>query len=218
MNELEAKTEPAAAPPQGAEIDAEIEAVIEEIVALDPHQLSAAEYRYVASLVGGGRGSKMLVFGTGNDSRLWLLANRRGRTVFLESSLWWTKQAQRRSPEAEIWHVGYDTRRDQWRSLLEGDPSRLALELPPTVASESWDVLFVDGPAGYDDRCPGRMKSIYTAALLARSGGAAEVVVHDCDRELERAYCDRFFHPSELVRSFERTRHYRIREDRETMR
>ncbi|HEX2225191.1 MAG TPA: hypothetical protein VHN15_13405, partial [Thermoanaerobaculia bacterium] len=88
-------------------------------------------------------------------------------------------------------------------------PTRLALELPLAAAVTSWDLILVDGPAGYADSCPGRMKSLYTAAALARRKPGADVIVHDCDRPLEQAYCERFFHPLELVRELDRLRHYR---------
>jgi hypothetical protein len=35
------------------------------------------------------------------------------------------------------------------------------------------------------------------------------VIVHDCDRHLERAYCDQFLRAAPLVHELQRTRHYR---------
>jgi glucuronoxylan 4-O-methyltransferase len=89
----------------------------------------------------------------------------------------------------------------------------LELRLPAGLAETAWDTIFVDGPAGFDDDSPGRMKSICTAAALARRHGRGEVIVHDCDREVERRCCDRFFFAAELVTAFDRTRHYRIQPD-----
>jgi hypothetical protein len=93
--------------------------------------------------------------------------------------------------------------------MLEGDPSALAMKLPEKVMSMAWDIIFMDAPMGFSDVCPGRMQSIYTASVLASRRPGIDVVLHDCYRELEQSYCDRFFSLYPLVIEFERTRHYR---------
>ncbi len=165
--------------------------LIHELVELDRNQMSIREYEYVADLIASKGGCDLLVFGVGNDSRLWLEANPRGRTVFLEDSEYWAGRARDRLPEIDIRSVHYYTIRSQWKELLAGDPERLALELPEDVMAGPWDVILVDAPAGFSDECPGRMKSLYMASVLARTGGA-DVLVHDCDRAVERVYCDHF--------------------------
>ena len=35
------------------------------------------------------------------------------------------------------------------------------MKLPDYVKNTVWDVVFVDGPRGYNDKVPGRMQSIY---------------------------------------------------------
>lgn len=156
-------------------------------------------------------GCNFLVFGVGRDSVLWLWLNNTGRTVFLENSAGWAQSIAVCLPSAPIYLVRYGTRRTEWRMLLAASPSELELILPPPVTHTRWDVIFVDGPQGYDDHCPGRMKSIYTAYALGTSIGDVDVLIHDCDREVERTYCDRFFGGELIVRQFERTRHYRTR-------
>jgi glucuronoxylan 4-O-methyltransferase len=64
------------------------------------------------------------------------------------------------------------------------------MDLPVELGSRRWDVILVDGPAGYDDTQPGRMKSIYAASRLVAAGG--RVFVHDCDRPAERAFTSRY--------------------------
>lgn len=45
----------------------------------------------------------------------------------------------------------------------------------------------VDRPSGHNPVCPGRMTSIYTAGVLAKSvNGSTNVVVHDVDRMIEK--------------------------------
>lgn len=189
------------------------DAVISTILECDDKQLSRAEYRYVAGLVAARAGCNLLVFGVGNDSKLWLLANRTGRTVFLESSRFWADMIGWRYPGIDIRMVRYGTRQERWRELLDGPATALVLDLPEDVDGGRWDVIFVDGPTAYAGSCPGRMKSIYTAAALAHRWPGTDVVVHDCDRESERAYCDRFLGGALLVREFERTRHYRTQNE-----
>jgi hypothetical protein len=188
---------------------ADLDRVIDEIVQADAQQLSRAEYRYVADLVTARGGCNLLVFGVGNDTGLWLLANAAGRTVFLESSPFWGELIGWRHPEADVRMIRYGTRVGQWRELLDGPAAHLEIDLPEDVARGRWDVVLVDGPSGSSATSPGRMKSIYTASVLAAGAPGADVVVHDCDREVERAYCDRFLGGARWVRELEKTRHYR---------
>ena len=187
----------------------ELEPLITAIRQRDRNQLSRAEYRYLAELLVARGGCRLLVFGAGNDSELWLRANAAGTTIFLEDSESWIAKVEQRLPEITIHQVTYGTKRSQWQELLEGPVEHLELELPSAVEGTPWDIIFVDAPTAFFTTCPGRMKSIYTGARLARRGRAADVLVHDCDRPVEQAYCDRFFASGELVRAFHRIRHYR---------
>lgn len=183
-------------------------ALIRKILMGNPHQLSRREYDYVAQLIAARGGCNLLIFGVGNDSELWLAANREGKTVFLEDSLEWIERVRERFPRIDIQAVNYGTTRDQWQELLAGDPAELRLPLPAPISGTAWDIVFVDGPTSFSDECPGRMKSLFAAAECSRRPGV-DVVVHDVDRRLERAYCERFFSGAALVHEFERTRHYR---------
>ncbi|CAD5328970.1 unnamed protein product [Arabidopsis thaliana] len=62
-------------------------------------------------------------------------------------------------------------------------------DLPQQVHNTKWDVIVVDGPRGDDLETPGRMGSIYTAAVLARKGSSnstTDVFVHDVHRTAEK--------------------------------
>jgi uncharacterized protein (TIGR01627 family) len=152
-------------------------------------QLQPAELRPVVREIVNRPGCSLLVFGCGNDSPFWERINHDGRTAFLEDDPIWLEQTRSRLPGAEVYPVRYDTRRADWLLLLD-DPEKLHVDLPPEVSSERWDVILVDGPAGYEDGQPGRMKSIFVASQLVASGGC--VFVHDCDRQVERQYCERY--------------------------
>ncbi|KAL1089988.1 hypothetical protein V6Z11_D07G058100 [Gossypium hirsutum] len=81
-------------------------------------------------------------------------------------------------------------------SLLQQSSCKLALRnLPQEVYQLKWDVVVVDGPIGDAPEAPGRMSTIYTASILARSGKTTDVVVHDVHRMIEKWFCS-----SETVR------------------
>ncbi len=152
-----------------------------------------------------------LVFGMGNDSPLWLASNRNGRTAFLEDNPAWFDSVGQRFPALEGHLVAYPTRVRQWCEILH-DPNKLRMALPPTVANVRWDVVLVDGPAGWHDDAPGRMCSIYAASAFAADD--ADVFVHDCERPLEASYCDLYLTNENLVEEIGAgapiLRHYRM--------
>ena len=55
---------------------------------------------------------------------------------------------------------------------------------------------------------PGRMKSIYQSSRLISDSG--DVFVHDCDRPVEIAYCDRFLKEENLRAEVQKLRHYHM--------
>ncbi|MDM3861004.1 MAG: hypothetical protein PT118_14420 [Aphanizomenon gracile PMC644.10] len=153
-----------------------------------------------------------LVFGLGNDSVFWHRLNSGGKTVFLEESEWWLRKVQEQNSALLAYLVEYNTNRTQWRDLLYS-PNKLEMQhILPQVKQESWDVILVDAPTGSSDDCPGRMKSIYLAFQLVTSGSS--IFIHDCDREIEQAYCDHFFGKHELFDSYSQVgklRHYKFK-------
>jgi len=168
-------------------------------------QLAAEELALVATCVRKRRPCRFLVFGVGNDSGLWKLVNRGGRTVFLEDDDEWLGRARASVAGIEAYRVQYGHLRQEWRELLDA-PDRLQIKLPGEVAWGSWDVVLVDGPKGYEDVHPGRMESIYAASRLVAPGG--RVFVHDCEREVESAYCDRYLGAECLIAEVDKLREY----------
>jgi hypothetical protein len=137
-----------------------------------------------------------LVFGLGNDSHFWFNLNRCGRTVFIEDQKEWFSKVRQQNPSLEAYLVEYGTKREQALELID-HPELLAMDLPPVIRNTSWDVILVDGPAGYEDGTPGRMKSIYEASRLIKRSGS--IFVHDHERAVETAYGDRYLLPKNLV-------------------
>ena len=130
-----------------------------------------------------------LVFGMGNDSPLWSKLNRRGRTVFIEDQEEWFAKIKQEHPSLEAYLVNYGTKLEEGMQLID-HPERLSMDLPAEIRKTRWDVILVDGPAGYEDGTPGRMKSIYEASRLIKPHG--NIFVHDQERPIEQEYCDRY--------------------------
>jgi uncharacterized protein (TIGR01627 family) len=163
--------------------------------ALTNVQLDAAELRPIIDAIRRRPGCRLLVFGCGNDSPFWEKINRGGTTVFLEDDPRWVAAAKTALTTATVHAVQYGTTLAEWRRLLDR-PSKLAMELPGEVRSRRWDVILVDGPAGFALHTPGRMKSIYAASQLVAPGG--HVFVHDSQRPVERTFASRYLGDSRL--------------------
>lgn len=160
-----------------------------DAAALDGVQLEAVELRPIVAAIQERLNCSLLVFGCGRDSPFWEKINRDGTTVFLEDNPEWAANARARLTSATVHTVTYDTKLPEWRRLLD-TPSKLRLDLPEQISARRWDIILVDGPAGFNDAQPGRMKSIYTAAQLVAEGG--RVFVHDCQRPAEHAFASRY--------------------------
>lgn len=194
----------------GPERSPRLEEAVRDLVARNPGHGTYEEYWCIAEVVRRRAPCRFLVFGVGKDSRLWLETNARGRTVFLEHSPRWIERVREEVRDAVIYPVQYPTRRYQWPWLLY-KPQRLRMEdLPGEVLATEWDVIFVDAPGGARWKSPGRMQSIYTAALLAKRSADVDVFVHDCDRMVERVYSDRYIGKRHLVEQVGRLRHYHL--------
>ncbi len=187
------------------------DANISEMRKLNQIQLSLEELQEIINTVKSTANCRLLVFGLGNDSLFWSRLNRSGMTIFLEDDKNWLEKITKRSKRIKAFPVTYNTRREDWRSLRES-PSLLDMDLPDEVEKDKWDVILVDGPAGWKDFHPGRMKSIYLSARLIRDSG--HVFVHDCEREVENVYSNRFLKhenlKTEIKGPYGLLRHYKM--------
>ncbi|RZR79240.1 hypothetical protein BHM03_00004911 [Ensete ventricosum] len=173
----------------------------------------------------------LLVFGLGHETPLWRALNHGGRTVFVDENQYYVAHVEGRNPGVEAYDVAYTTmvrempeliaaarrhRRGDCRpvqNLLFSD-CRLAInDLPNQLYDVAWDVILVDGPKGYSATEPGRMSAIFTAAVMARSGGPGhvDVLVHDHDRKVEKLCSAEFLCPENLVAATRSLAHFRIR-------
>jgi glucuronoxylan 4-O-methyltransferase len=174
---------------------------------LNEIQLSNEELRIVINSVSEKTPCNFLVFGLGNDSLFWSKINRGGNTVFVEDNEGWFQEVLKQHHHITAYLVDYLTQRTHWKELLES-PSLLDMKLPEEIEREKWDVILVDAPAGWKDSHPGRMKSIFISSRLANH--SSDVFVHDCHRQIEKIYCDRFLKQENLKAEVGLLRHYHI--------
>ena len=130
-------------------------------------------------------GCRLLVFGLGHDSELWLALNADGETCFCESSPRWIEMIGSRLHGARIREMPtYDLTVATSASL---PPEALsAYPPPPDLAAIAWDVILVDAPPGYQPTDPGRAVAIHWASELA--GRGTHVFVDDYERPLEERF------------------------------
>lgn len=157
--------------------------------------LSADQIALIMSSVRRKSNCRLLVFGLGNDSLFWQKLNQGGITIFLEDNEEWFRKVMKLSNKLNAFLISYQTRIGDWKLLLK-DESQLQMHLPGEVSEAQWDTILVDAPMGWGDQAPGRMKSIYIASKLTTDEG--DVFVHDCEREVEDTYCNRYLKQGNL--------------------
>lgn len=167
-------------------------------IQLEPKQL----YSIVKAI---GDGCCLLIFGLGNDTPFWLRVNKNGTTVFIEDNKLWVEKVKRMYPKVKYLFVKYNTKITQYRKLLN-KTEKLNLKLSDEIRNIKWNVILVDAPQGFKNEHPGRMKSIYEASILTCKGG--HVFVHDCHRDVEKVYADKYLLASNLFEEITTLRHY----------
>ncbi|CAM0902027.1 unnamed protein product [Alopecurus aequalis] len=179
------------------------------------HRMTDTDIRAISAILRTRGPCNLLVFGLGAESPLWLALNHGGRTVYLDENEFYVKYLEPRHPGLEAYDVSYTTKVRDFKDLLAAardtrakecrpvqnllfSECRLAInDLPNELYDVPWDVVLVDGPSGWNPNSPGRMPSIFTTAVLARSGataakGPTEVLVHDYNFELEQVLSKEF--------------------------
>ncbi|GAB2269684.1 hypothetical protein Dimus_004606 [Dionaea muscipula] len=193
--------------------------------------ITGQEFKFLANLITKKAPCNLLIFGLEHEYVLLSEINAAGTTIILEDDPDKLKKVRRRasSNSTRIQQVKYENpardaykllehaRKDQvcapnYKSLESSACCRLALtRLPKHIYRHKWDVVLVDGPRSDGPEAPGRMDTIYTASLIARSaGGITNVLVHDVDRTIEKWFAWEFLCEHNLVSSKGRFWNFRI--------
>ncbi|KAL8152045.1 hypothetical protein V2J09_021853 [Rumex salicifolius] len=167
-----------------------------------------------------------LVFGLSHETLLWKSLNNHGRTVFIDENRYYAAYIEERHPEIEAYDVQYTTKLREYKELVASvkeqahnecrpvqnllfSDCKLAInDLPNQFYDIEWDLILVDGPRGHWPDAPGRMSSIFTAAVLARSRkpgpraagrASTHVFVHDYNLNPQRLASKTFLCKENLV-------------------
>jgi glucuronoxylan 4-O-methyltransferase len=172
--------------------------LIKELKSAGHGLMSEGQYIAVAQQLAEQSPCNFLVFGLGQDAFVWQKINEGGRTVFLEDDKDWISKFD--NSGLEIYEVEYNTLAKDHEEV-GFDQERLKMNLPESVTSETWDIIFVDGPLGHNPprpyKGPGRMQSISTAYQLLKKGGIC--VLDDMGRQIESKYAFHFFGKENLL-------------------
>jgi hypothetical protein len=135
---------------------------------------------------------KMLVFGLGYDSALWYNATN-CNTFFVEDNKKFIEMNDEINKDKIVYYK-YDTK------VADGLLSKVKHKYvePPTYLLEngSYDIIFIDGPAGWNMKCPGRVLPIFWCEKLLNVGGT--VYIDDANRDLEKRAIENFLVKSSL--------------------
>ncbi len=184
---------------------------IEALVAKNPDQMKAVEYKVIAEMIASKAPCHVLVFGVGNDSELWYLANRGGTTLFVEDRQEWIDHVRRQFSQhsLQIYRHDYTTRLREVSNLLW--PGKEVTSVPGPIRGAVWDVIVVDGPMGHRKDDPGRVQPIAWAGRLARtSPRPVDIFVHDIHRPTESLACSRFLGASRQLGRVEHLGRFRF--------
>ncbi|KAG6684024.1 hypothetical protein I3842_12G042000 [Carya illinoinensis] len=151
--------------------------------------LTEKEFLLLSNVISHQAPCNMLIFGLVPQYLYLSQINAGGTTIFLEDEY---QMPGNKSMQIQI----------ALERLLQESKCQLALTtLPQEVYQHNWDLTLVDGPSGDTPEAPGRMETIYTASMIARSGNTTEVVIHGVHRMIERWFAWSFLCEENLVSS-----------------
>lgn len=192
--------------------------------------ISEKEFKLLSNLIAKKAPCNLLVFGLESQYLNLSAINDGGKNVFLEDDPYKLSTFKISSNHTRIYKVDYKHPAEKAYKLLKHarqnkacapnsglrnlSKCQLALtDLPREVYEVKWDVVVVDGPIGDAPQAPGRMATIYSAAIIAREGNTTDVVIHDIDRMIEKWYSWEFLCDENLISSRGKLWIFRIRNE-----
>jgi hypothetical protein len=142
----------------------------------------------------------MLVFGLGYDSLLWNSLT--DNLFFVEDNEEYTSNSAIDSSKI-IFHKYRDISVDSSFELSTAQIGKY--EVPDEILKNSpYDVIYIDGPSGCCNICPGRLLPIYWSKYYLSKSGTV-IFIDDSNRKLESYCISKFF-------STEKKEHFPIRD------
>lgn len=140
---------------------------------------------------------KMLVFGLGYDSKMWYYMTNKN-TFFIEHNDDYINLNKDIDCENIIKYEYNDISVEKSINLLKKNKSFYIDELQnykipqKLIELGPFDVIIVDGPTGYNEKCPGRLLPIYWSKTFL-SKKESVIYVDDTNRKLESQCIQTFF-------------------------
>ncbi|XP_039125749.1 glucuronoxylan 4-O-methyltransferase 1-like [Dioscorea cayenensis subsp. rotundata] len=180
--------------------------------------LNHKQYHLISDVISHRAPCNLLIFGLKAQLLDISKLNKGGTTIFLEDDAQKLRNRTLKTNAVQVYSVEYQDKASEAFELLkharehpECKPKarklresqcKLALtNLPNEIYRRRWDVVVIDGPRGDQPEAPGRMRAIYTAGMLARSGNSTDVFVHDTNHMIEKWYSREFLCQENLVSS-----------------
>uniref|UniRef100_A0A6C0EF72 Uncharacterized protein n=1 Tax=viral metagenome TaxID=1070528 RepID=A0A6C0EF72_9ZZZZ len=132
--------------------------------------------------------TKFLVYGLGYDSKMWFNGNK--NTFFVEDNDFYI-ELNKDIPKTNI--IKYDYKDiTVKKSMTMTDDEINTYDIPQKLLDESpFDIILIDGPAGYEEDKFGRLLPFHWCSKLAKKDTI--IYADDCKRELEKYCIDKYF-------------------------
>jgi hypothetical protein len=137
---------------------------------------------------------KMLVFGLGYDSNLWYNITNKN-TFFIEHNEEYIKINKDINKENII---QYDYNGITVKSSFTMTDKEINSFIIPDelIKNAPYDIIYIDGPTGYQENHPGRLLPIFWSKILSKSGSL--IYIDDCERALESMCINRYFNNNKI--------------------
>ena len=125
----------------------------------------------------------ILVFGLGNDSNIWHHSNKHGYTLFVEDDIEWIENIKKSNEYLSILEYKYKTTVEESIKKINDSTYLNKFKIPNEIKMVEWDIIIIDGPAGYTKEQPGRAIPIYWASQISTNN--TFIFIDDSKRNLE---------------------------------
>jgi len=151
-------------------------------------------------------GKEMLVFGCGNDSKLWHDA---ANTVFIEDQQRWADLSIQAGHNVVCYQYPDDISVKDSFGLIYCSGLKDVYEKYKPPVTKKFDVILIDGPYGFKSDNPGRLLPFYWSSTHLSKKGTA-IYIDDAWRPLEYHATKKFFN-NKLETSWKKYNHIKCR-------